>query len=77
MTKNKNNSNQISVALSAPSNNGIAILKTEYSLDNGKTWDLYQKEVVFDKPGKYNIKYRSVDVAGNVEETREQTINVK
>jgi hypothetical protein len=73
----KSNSVQTSLALSLSANNGLNILKTEYSLDNGKTWNLYQKELILDKPGQYTIQYRSVDAAGNVEAINSKTINVK
>jgi hypothetical protein len=68
---------QTSLFLSSSANNGLNILKTEYSLDSGKTWNLYQKELILNKPGQYTIQYRSVDVAGNVEKTKEKVIEVK
>ncbi len=42
------------------------ILRTEYSL-NGTDWITYTSPVLFDQDGQYNVRYRSVDIAGNTE----------
>jgi hypothetical protein len=73
----KSNSGPTSLSLSSPANNGLNILKTEYSLDNGKTWSTYDKPILLDKSQKYDIQYRSIDTAGNVERTKEKSVEVK
>ncbi|NOU74578.1 hypothetical protein GC098_24820 [Paenibacillus sp. LMG 31458] len=45
----------------------LGMEKTEYSLDNGTTWQPYTAPVTFDQSGNYDIMYRSTDKAGNVE----------
>jgi hypothetical protein len=58
--------NPVTVTLAATDNlSGVA--KTEYSLDNGNTWQTYTAPVTFDHAGQYNVNYRSTDTAGNVE----------
>ncbi|WP_135550333.1 apiosidase-like domain-containing protein [Paenibacillus cymbidii] len=58
--------NPVTVTLTgSDSLSGIA--KTEYSLDNGTTWQLYSSAVMFDKQGRYTMIYQSEDQAGNVE----------
>ncbi|NOU87603.1 DUF1080 domain-containing protein [Paenibacillus sp. LMG 31460] len=41
--------------------------KTETSLDNGTTWQLYTGPASFNKKGQYTMKYKSTDLAGNAE----------
>ncbi|OAS20432.1 DUF4962 domain-containing protein [Paenibacillus oryzisoli] len=41
--------------------------KTEFSLDNGTSWQLYTTDVTFDTKGNYSMLYKSTDQAGNVE----------
>jgi hypothetical protein len=43
------------------------VKKTEYSLDNGTTFQLYISPVTLDKKGQYILIYKSTDQAGNVE----------
>ncbi|PYI53340.1 DUF4962 domain-containing protein [Paenibacillus flagellatus] len=43
------------------------VANTVYSLDNGATWKPYTAPVLFDKKGTYTMRYRSTDLAGNVE----------
>ncbi|UKS29505.1 DUF4962 domain-containing protein [Paenibacillus sp. HWE-109] len=50
---------------SSDSSSGVA--KTEYSLDNGTTWQLYAALVTFDKQGQVSLSYKSTDQAGNIE----------
>ncbi|WP_261302178.1 OmpL47-type beta-barrel domain-containing protein [Paenibacillus andongensis] len=58
--------NPVSVTLTGTDNlSGVA--KSEYSLDNGTTWQLYTSTVTFDKQGQYTLIYKSTDQAGNVE----------
>ncbi|WP_138752229.1 Ig-like domain-containing protein [Paenibacillus sinopodophylli] len=58
--------NPVTVTLaSTDSLSGVA--RTEYSLDNGTTWQLYTSAVAFDEQGSIDFSYRSTDRSGNVE----------
>ena len=46
---------------------GTGVLKTEYSLDGGETWQLYSTAVNFTAEDVQLILARSVDIAGNQE----------
>ncbi|NOU85512.1 DUF4962 domain-containing protein [Paenibacillus sp. LMG 31460] len=43
------------------------VVKTELSLDNGTSWQLYTAPVTFDKKGTYSLLYKATDQAGNIE----------
>lgn len=55
---------------------GSGILKTEYSLDHGMTWQIYIKPIVLEADGVYNISYKSTDRAGNVETENEINVSI-
>ncbi|NOU69242.1 hypothetical protein GC096_35075 [Paenibacillus sp. LMG 31461] len=62
--------NPVSLTLaSTDSLSGVA--KTEYSLDNGATWQLYTSSLTFAEQGPINLIYRSTDRAGNVEPSQQ------
>jgi hypothetical protein len=50
------------------------VLKTEYSLDQGETWNIYNKAIGIDQINSSAIQYRSTDRAGNVETIKERYI---
>ncbi|MBU2576030.1 alpha/beta fold hydrolase [Patescibacteria group bacterium] len=52
------------------------ILKTEYSLDNGDTWNNYANSVIISSIGETTVLYRSKDRAGNLEDYKSETIRV-
>ncbi|MBU2524397.1 hypothetical protein KKG71_04345, partial [Patescibacteria group bacterium] len=52
------------------------ILKTEYSLDNGDTWNNYANSVIISSIGETTVLYRSKDRAGNLENYNSETIRV-
>ena len=52
------------------------ILKTEYSLDNGQTWNIYQQPFTITTEGATTILYLSTDRAGNYELLKTQTIKI-
>lgn len=56
--------------------NGSGILKTEYSLDNGQTIKIYNSSFTISSEGLTNIKFRSIDNAGNEENPQEVEIKV-
>lgn len=56
------------------SDDNSKVLKTEYSLDGGKTWNLYSKAIDISNLDGSAIQYKSTDRAGNTEIIQEQTI---
>ncbi len=64
----------VTVTLTAQDDNS-GILKTEYSIDNGKTFQTYTNPVLISTEGINNVYYYSVDKAGNQEKPKE--LNVK
>lgn len=49
---------------------------TEYSLDNGVTWEIYENPIELKEDHIYVLSYRGVDHAGNMEETQNQIIRL-
>ena len=67
----------VELTLSATDNvNGSGVAKTEYSLDDGKTWTTYESPVVFSQEGIFDVSYRSVDKKDNIEEIKKVTIKI-
>lgn len=67
----------LTVTLTATDNEGgSGVAGTEYSLDNGVTWQPYSGAFVFSKEGVIAMQYRSADKAGNKEETKTQAIKI-
>ncbi len=56
------------------SDDNSKVLKTKYSLDSGKSWNLYIQPVSIGGIDKSAIQYKSIDRAGNEEIINEQTI---
>ena len=52
------------------------VLKTEYSLNNGSTWNTYGNSFIITTLGSNTIQYRATDRAGNVESTKSKTIEI-
>lgn len=52
------------------------ILRTEYSLDNGSSWNIYNGQFVINQEGTSTIKYKSVDRAGNEEDEKQTVIRL-
>ncbi|MCJ8011516.1 glycoside hydrolase N-terminal domain-containing protein [Paenibacillus sp. KQZ6P-2] len=65
----------VTLKLSA-TDDASGVSKTEYSLDDGTTWQSYTSEITFEKDGVNTISYRSTDNAGNVEEPQNISINL-
>lgn len=69
------NNHDVLVTLSATDNlSGVA--NTEYSLDNGNTWTVYNGVITISKEGKNALHYRSLDSAGNTEQTKSIEVNI-
>jgi hypothetical protein len=43
------------------------VATTQYSTDNGATWQSYGGAIIFPKDGKYSVSFKSTDAAGNAE----------
>lgn len=67
----------VQVSLSATDNDGgSGVDKTEYSLDGGEAWETYTVPFTISDEGTHEIKYRSIDLAGNVEADQSATIKI-
>jgi YVTN family beta-propeller protein len=62
----------------SPTDNMSDVAKTEYSLDGGSTWQAYTSVsgIVLSDDGEYNVQYRSIDGAGNVEAAKSLAIKL-
>ncbi len=58
----------------AATDNLSGISSTLYSLDNGNTWQTYSTPVLISDNGKNTILYKSIDIAGNIEDIKEISI---
>ncbi len=63
------------ISLSSTDDNA-GVLKTEYSLNNGSTWNTYSSSFIITTLGNTTIQYRATDKAGNVEPTKSKTIEI-
>ncbi|WP_431729896.1 ThuA domain-containing protein [Verrucosispora sp. TAA-831] len=63
------------VTLAATDEGGSGVARTEYQLDDADTWTTYTAPVAVSGDGEHELRFRSVDEAGNVEETR--TVDVR
>ncbi len=52
------------------------VVLTEYSLDNGATWQPYSETITITQEGTTTVLFRSVDRAGNIETAGSQTFLV-
>ncbi|WP_335495962.1 OmpL47-type beta-barrel domain-containing protein [Neobacillus drentensis] len=57
------------------SDNLSGVSKTEYRLNNGD-WQTYDTSITVSSSGKNQLEYRSIDTAGNMEETQTLPINI-
>jgi len=65
------------VTLTATDNEGgSGVEKTEYSLDNGTTWNIYANPLTITQEGTNIIQYFSTDKQGNKEETKTETVKI-
>lgn len=65
----------VEVSFTATDDNS-GVLKTEYSLDDGSTWNLYSAPFAIDQLGAHKIKYYSIDRTGNMENIKETIVNI-
>ncbi|UVI27356.1 carboxypeptidase regulatory-like domain-containing protein [Paenibacillus spongiae] len=52
------------------------VVNTEYSLDNGNTWMVYNGKITISKEGENVLHYRSADGAGNTEQPKSIEVNI-
>ena len=75
--KNDWHTSDVEIILSAQDNEGsTGVFKTGYSLDNGATWNEYINSFIISEQGIHTVLYSSEDFAGNIEETKTQTIKI-
>jgi PKD repeat protein len=58
---------------STDEHSGLA--KTEYRVDEGE-WTAYELPIVLSKDGVYQVQYRSIDKAGNIEELKKFEVKI-
>lgn len=67
----------VTVTLSAiDGQGGPGVSDTQYSLDNGQTWQIYSAPFVLSGSGKHTFLYKSEDLAGNVEAVKSQDVYI-
>lgn len=55
---------------------GTGIDRIEYSLDQGETWHIYDDVLTIQEVGEYQLLYRAIDLAGNIEDPNELTFTI-
>lgn len=60
----------------AATDNCSGVERTEYSTDNGATWQTYTGSFVISQEGTTNVLYRSIDRAENAETDLSVTVNI-
>lgn len=58
----------------ADATSGVA--RIEYQVGTATTWTAYTAPIAFDQPGSYEVRYRAVDVAGNISNVGTTTVVV-
>ncbi|GGM50325.1 hypothetical protein GCM10011608_39060 [Micromonospora sonchi] len=67
----------VTVTLSATDpDGGSGVARTEYQLDDATAWTTYTAPVQVTGDGQRVLRFRSVDEAGNVEETKQVTVKI-
>jgi hypothetical protein len=65
------------VEISLEASDNVAVLKTEYSLDDGQTWNIYSQPFEVAGAGEYQLSFMSTDSSGNVEITKQESFVIK
>ncbi|MEO3816964.1 ThuA domain-containing protein [Plantactinospora sp. B24E8] len=67
----------VTVTLAASDNSGgSGVAGTEYQLDGATTWTAYTEPVAVSGDGDHELRFRSTDEAGNVEETKSVAVRI-
>ncbi len=67
----------MAIAFTATDNeNGSGVEKTEYSLDNGATWSVYENPFTLSSEGTTELRYFSTDKSENQEVARIQMVTI-
>ncbi|MDQ0887758.1 hypothetical protein QFZ81_002846 [Paenibacillus sp. V4I9] len=53
-----------------------AVVKTEYEVGDNTEWQTYAGSIAFKNEGVYRLQFRSVDAAGNIEQTKELSVQI-
>ncbi|WP_261306213.1 FIMAH domain-containing protein [Paenibacillus andongensis] len=53
-----------------------AVAKTEYKLGDDTEWQTYIGPIAFKNDGLYRLQFRSADAAGNIEQTKELSVQI-
>jgi hypothetical protein len=69
------NNTDVTVTLSATDAGGSGLARTEYTTD-GSHWTPYTAPFTLSQEGTYSIGYRSVDNAGNIEQTHSLAVKI-
>ncbi|MFP5111400.1 family 20 glycosylhydrolase [Bacillaceae bacterium C204] len=65
------------VTVTLSSNDNLSGLKgTEYRIGDSRDWIPYNHPVDINQEGVYTLEFRSMDIAGNLEETKQQIIKI-
>jgi hypothetical protein len=55
---------------------GSGLIYIEFSLDSENNWQRYSETIVLEEIGLHTIRYRAVDLSGNIEETRSLAVEI-
>jgi pimeloyl-ACP methyl ester carboxylesterase len=67
----------VSIILTAADNSGgSGLLKIEYSLDNGLSWNIYSAPIIMSEKKSHVVLYKATDRAGNIEEIRKYEFKI-
>ncbi|MDD5463585.1 MAG: hypothetical protein PHP62_00365 [Candidatus Moranbacteria bacterium] len=67
----------VKISLSAKDNDeGSGLEKTEFSLDDGKTWKVYSDSITLTAEGVFEIQYFSTDKQENTEEAQKVAVKI-
>jgi hypothetical protein len=69
------NNTDVTVTLAATDAGGSGVARTEYTTD-GSHWNPYAGPFTLSQEGTYSIGYRSVDNAGNIEQTHSLAVKI-
>ncbi len=69
--------NKVVVRALSSDQGGSGIASTEFSLDNGVSWQIYTNSLIVDESGTYSILFRVTDGNGNITQTPSYNFSVE